>query len=177
MNIKPTEISADEFIKNLSFEYVELYSFQRGNSYLKKNEEMEREFDAISRRTELSETEKLRLEELDEKLNYVQYLISHKNEIHFSSIKTNTLIRSDPNFINIIEAFKIKPINIFDWMCAPTYRDAIIFYNENKQIISCLNICFSCEKMELQRFKNVIADSRTYIILKDLFIKLGHKIE
>ena len=134
-------------------------------------------FEKLSEKTLLTERENAYFVELDKNVNYIQYLISPKKEFHFSSLKTNTIEKNNTKLNILINALKIKPTNIIDWMCAPIYRDAIIFYDTNKEIISCLNICFSCEKMELEKLNHIIADTRTYELLKEFFINHGHHIE
>ena len=62
-------------------------------------------------------------------------------------------------------------------MCAPIYRDAIVFYDLNKEIISTLNVCLSCEYMETKMFNHINADVETYNLMREFFIGLGHKVE
>ncbi len=61
-------------------------------------------------------------------------------------------------------------------MCAPIYRDAIVFYKDNK-IVSTLNVCLSCEYMETKMFKHVNADNETYKLFRQFFIDCGHHVE
>ncbi len=61
-------------------------------------------------------------------------------------------------------------------MCIPIYRDAILFYNENNEVVNILNICFSCEYMQNLNQEFIDADESVYESLKILLMKFGHKI-
>ena len=69
-------------------------------------------------------------------LGFTQHLLNDKGKFHFSSQKTNTFKFDSP----IIERLKIilstEVIDIPSWMCVPTYRDAIVFYDEDFKIIT-----------------------------------------
>ena len=67
--------------------------------------------------------------------------------------------------------------NIPGWMCAPVYRDALVFYDKDKKIISCLNVCLSCEYMQLYKNIYINADEKVYDLLRQTFINCGHEIE
>lgn len=62
-------------------------------------------------------------------------------------------------------------------MCAPVYRDAIVFYNKEDAIIEVLNICFSCEFIQNSNKTFIDADKSFYSHLKSLLLKFGHTIE
>lgn len=72
---------------------------------------------------------------------------------------------------------KTTPEEIPDWMCAPTYRDALVFYNSNNATTATLNICLSCEYMAIQEFQQVNADIKVYKYFRNFFKKIGHKVE
>jgi len=62
-------------------------------------------------------------------------------------------------------------------MCAPIYRDAIVFYKSSGEIVSVLNICLSCEAMAIDSSNQVVAGSGTYEMLKKYFKEIGHPVE
>jgi hypothetical protein len=179
--IKYTNISSIDYINNLPFDYVEMYSFQRGTEFEKSNKTSQQEYEKLKirkeKRNDLTILEEKRFFELQQLLGVTQYLVNDKGQFHPSSTKTNTFKATDPQ-INILKNILRTEIkDVPSWMCAPIYRDAIVFYDKLNQIISTLNICLSCEYMETKMFSRINGDNKTYDLLRHFFIELGHKIE
>ena len=63
------------------------------------------------------------------------------------------------------------------WMCAPVFRDALAFYNQNHQLLTVLNICFECEQIQNESGMEVQADVAVYPALHQWLTGLGHEIE
>jgi hypothetical protein len=61
-----------------------------------------------------------------------------------------------------------------DWMCAPVYRDALAFYDEQHQIVRVLNICFACDRMLTDSGVEIQADKQVYRQLRAILERLGH---
>ena len=64
-----------------------------------------------------------------------------------------------------------------NYLCAPVYRDALVFYDQNNKVISILNICLTCLHMTAEQHHNIKCDYKAYEWLKRLFQELGHPIE
>ena len=149
MNPKYAYISSIEFINKLQFEYIETYSLQRGNKFEKESKVGFKEFEKLQRREEkkgdLSEIEKFHLDKLKKLYGFTQYLVNSDGDFHPSSEKTGTFKLNN----QIIEKLKFilnTPVkNTQSWLCAPIYRDAIVFYDSENKIVSILNKCLSCE--------------------------------
>ena len=176
-----TNISSVDYINNLTFDYVEMYSFQRGTEFEEINKTSRPEYEKLKIRKEkhndLTVLEKKRYYELHLLFGFTQYLIDDTGQFHPSSTKTNTFKATDPQ-INILKNILLTEIvDVPSWMCAPIYRDAIVFYDKLNRIISTLNICLSCEYMETKMFFHINGDNKTYDLLRQFFIELGHKIE
>ena len=62
------------------------------------------------------------------------------------------------------------------WMCAPVYRDALVFYDGQDNLCGVLNICFGCDKMITHQQREVTAGTATYQELKQFMTGLGHVI-
>jgi hypothetical protein len=62
-------------------------------------------------------------------------------------------------------------------MCMPVFRDALVFYDAQGQLLRVLHICFECLYMEASDKLNVEADAVFYSQLRKLLIQLGHPIE
>jgi hypothetical protein len=176
-----TYISSSDFIDNLTFDYVDTYSFQRGIDYDENLKKIRQEYDNLKiskqKQTNLTPIQEERLNELNELLGFTQYLLTADGQFHPSSKKLNTFKLDDPIIDRLKLILKTEIINIPGWMCAPHYRDAIVFYDKNNKIITNLNVCLSCQYMETSRFNHVNGDFKTYDLLKKFFIDIGHDVE
>lgn len=169
---------SNKFIENLNFEYFETYSLLRGNDYKSKKKLLKKEFKKLKKKDNLNFNEENRIIELDKLLNYSQLILNEKDEIHYSAIKTNTFHKDGNEAKQLVNILQTNIINKTDWMCAPFYRDAILFYDKNKKLITPLNVCLSCSYMSTFLFNHQIeADDSTYDLLRSFFIDLGHNVE
>ena len=86
-------ISSADFINDLTFDYVETYSFQRGREFEENKRLIQMEYDRLKNKKEkldnLSTDEKERFLTLNGLLGFTQYLINDKGQFHPSSKKTN----------------------------------------------------------------------------------------
>ena len=168
--------SSIDFISELSFDYVETYSLQRGEQYEENNSSNKREYEQLKqrkfRKNDLSDLQEIRFIELENLVGYTQYIRNEKGEFHPSAKKTNTFKSTDQQGIDLQNILKTKIQNIPDWMCAPIYRDALVFYNKNGEILETLNICLSCQHMETRMFNQINGDFVTYDLLKHFFIEI-----
>lgn len=60
--------------------------------------------------------------------------------------------------------------------CAPFYRDALVFYNKQDELVRVLNICFECFAMITDAKIGVEADVATYQALRSYLAAAGHPI-
>lgn len=174
-------ISSKDYINSLTFDYVETYLFQRGSDFVENLKLIKPEYDRLKvrkeRRNNLTLIDENRLLELNGLLGFTQYLINDKGQFHPSSKKTNTFQFNDQVISRLTNILRTEIKEIPSWMCAPTYRDAIVFYNKNNTIISTLNICLECEYMATKKFNHINGDNETYNLLKRFFIDIGHDVE
>jgi hypothetical protein len=174
-----SNIDLTDFFKNLEFKYFETYSMQRGTAYEKIFKDKEIRFNHLLKKSTkeiLTIVESKELDFLDSQLNRVQFLINEDKEKHYSA---EIIKKSNSSIDEIVELDKIlstKTQKIPSWMCAPIYRDAIVFYNENNEVVNILNICFSCEYMQNLNQEFIDADESVYESFKILLMKFGHKI-
>lgn len=179
MKIKPTYTSSIDYINNLEFDYLETYSLQRGEKYGGRiiNDPEYKEFQSLKKKKELSESQILRLEQLNKFYGYTQYLIDSDGMFHPSAEKTGTY-KIDNVIIEKLKFILNTPIKeVPSWMCAPVYRDAIVFYNSDNKIVSTLNVCLSCEYMETKMSNYINGDVKTYTLMREFFTELGHGVE
>jgi hypothetical protein len=165
----------------LTFDYVETYSFQRGAEFEENRKLSQIEYDRLKIKKEkldnLSTDEEERFVNLNGLLEFTQYLINDKGQFHPSSKRTNTFSHNDPNIDRIKNILLTEINDIPRWLCSPVYRDALVFYNSDKKIVTTLNICLSCQYMETKMFDHINGDYRTYDLFKRFFIDIGHEVE
>jgi len=61
--------------------------------------------------------------------------------------------------------------------CIPIYRDALVFYDEQGQLLRVLSICFECLYMQGDDGTAVEASATVYNALREVLAQLGHPIE
>jgi hypothetical protein len=174
-------ITSSQYIQSLVFDYIEIYSLQRGDEYEADIQVLKPEHNKLKvrkeKRNNLTEAEEIRLSELDGLLSVPQYLIDDTGLFHFSSQRTNTF-QYDKDVVGLLkDILNTKTTDVPNWMCAPIYRDAIVFYNSSGEIVSALNICLSCEVMAIDSCNQVIAGSGIYEMLRKFFKEIGHPVE
>lgn len=166
-----------DFIENINFDYFETYSFQRKGDF----EIYENLFNKYNLSNDsLSKEEETELKELRRKLS----LYTQKNNFIFTDKEklndTAELVFKSDKLTNLnkelIKIMKIPFIDCDDWMCAPIYRDAILFYDNNDQLINGINICFKCNNVIDLNRKDILTDRVVYEKLKLFLQSVGHKI-
>lgn len=176
-----TYINSRDFINNLTFDYVETYSFQKGLEFEENKKLLKIEYKKLKvrkeKRNNLSSDEEVRFLELYKLLGVTQYLLNDEGQFHYSSNKINTFEKNDKNIERIKNILQTEIVEIPSWMCAPEYRDALVFYNSDNKIVKSLNVCLSCQYMETSTFNHINGDYKTYDLLKRFFIDIGHKVE
>lgn len=165
----------------MTFDYVETYSFQRGTEFEESNKTNRLEYEKLKvrkdKRNDLTVLGEKRFLELKELYGFTQYLINDKRQFHPFSTKTHTFRSTDTQIDRLKNILRTEIKDVPAWMCTPMYRDAIVFYDKSNRIVSTLNICLSCEYMETKMFSHINGDNKTYDLLRQYFIDLGHKIE
>lgn len=176
-----TYTSSPEYINLLKFDYVETYTFQRGGEYELQNKKEQDEYNKLKTQKAfengLTQQDEEEYKRLDKSCGITQYIVDDNNHFHISSRKTNTFAATDSKItlLKSILSTEVKDVPL--WMCAPMYRDAIVFYDSKRNILSTLNVCFSCQYIETSMFNYLNADVETYHLLEQFFEDIGHNIE
>lgn len=174
-------ISSPDYVNSLTFDYIETYSFQRGGDYQVRLNVILAELEALKTRSEnqtltSGETERhIHLSNVYHKVG--SYIIDENGQFHQSAIKTTTFKRQTPEVDRLITILNIPAVNIPYWMCSPVYRDAVVFYDKDSNIISALNVCLGCEYMAIQPSEEINTDAETYTLIQQFFIGLGHQVQ
>lgn len=168
-------ITSPDFIKGLDFAYIETYSLLRGKKGRQFKAWIKEEKAKLVAPDSIADKERLKY--LNSFRKYTQYLTSESGNLHPTSECKNTL-NKDHNLVEeLVQILSTPIVNQMDWMCGPIYRDAIIFYDGKGNRLAVLNVCLSCEYMQLEDKTFVDADVSVYAKLKAFFIELGHNIE
>ena len=156
MSYTEVHMPVSDFAKNLSFAYFETYSFQRGAKLLElfRNPSNFKGHDF-----------------------YPVFLTKLDGSLDITSTLTNTIQATDSRVQALIEILSIPTVNQYHWMCRPTYRDGIIFYDADGNRVAILNICLGCDYLQLADETYLDADNTTYKRLKEWFIDLGHDVD
>jgi hypothetical protein len=180
-------MSSADYINQLFFDYIETYSFQRGEGGDENYRLLYKEYQALYKKRRLISNEGGRLSKEEAKRlsetgaiagdESFQTLIDKEGKFHHSSIKTNTFSHNHPKIQVLREILQRPVVSTNDWLCAPVYRDAVIFYNANKNIVSVFNICLGCEYMYDTLCHDIQADATTYDLLSQFFTDIGHNVE
>ena len=107
----------------------------------------------------------------------IEYLINPDGTIHASAQLHKKIMHDDPLADELKQILKTEIVDIPAFMCAPYYRDGIIFYNNNGDILSVLNVCLSCCYMQTDENTYVNGDFLTYDLLKKFFLQMKHDVE
>ncbi|WP_427454090.1 hypothetical protein [Litorimonas sp. WD9-15] len=171
----------DEIVKGLQFSYIETYSIMRNHlSETERTLHKQLYYKKVSQK-EISESDMLLLKSFDnlDRKNtfYSQSMLFGTGErLNSSAVRTNRYAFDEPIAQRLMSILSIPYESHFDWMCAPIYRDAVVFRNQKNKIIMPLNICFSCTAMLVNDDTSIIADQKTFKSLKEFFIEIGHDI-
>lgn len=154
--IQPTDLTeyvdipAPDYINGLEFDYIETWYFLKGDLY----EQWVK----------------------DHPGHYSSYIFDDELQIHPTAQKTGTFLAGSAEVLKIKESLKtvdtVKAVSA----CAPIYREAILFFDKDKNLVSALNICLSCEYMSLNNSQHIDASNTCYEQLREFFISIGHEI-
>lgn len=173
----PNDKTSADYINELTFDYVEAYSFRRGEAYDALKAEYE-QFQIKKRQDEkLNSDESERYSALERLLIYKQFIIDKNGQFHPYSIKTHTFQHDHPTVDRIKEILRTEIEQSLAMLCEHIYREALVFYNSNHEVVSTLNICLSCLDLHSSTQPNIKADYKTFDYLKRLFLELGHHVE
>jgi hypothetical protein len=170
-------ITSSDYINALTFDYVETYSFRRGEAY----DALEAEFKQFQIRKrqdeELNPDESERYSALEHLFWRKPFIIDENGQFHPYSIKTNTFPHDHPMVNRIKESLRTEIVQSLAMLCEHIYRDAFVFYNSNHEVVSTLSICLSCFDMRSSTQPRIKADYKTFDYLKRFFLEIGHDVE
>ncbi|MVN75036.1 hypothetical protein GO988_01715 [Hymenobacter sp. HMF4947] len=165
-------MTASEFWDQQDFSYLVTYSFNRGPKRTELIQQTKRELQIarFMRRPKLLQ----RLQSL-EAANST--LIEEGAVFHSTATVIAQINSSSIEAQQVKTIFRNSAAQQFYAGCIPIYRDALVFYSEQGEMLGVLNICFECFYMKTDVGLYLEADVNTYQALRGFLTQLGHPIE
>ncbi len=159
-----------EFIQNLDFEYLATFSLLR--------EVETKEFVAgiqAKAKTILNEMERKKL--IDLTIRGTKKQLAETGKPHTTAQLTNRFKKSHPKASELLSILSLDYVEHVEWMCAPVFREMIVFYDSGDSVVSILNICLSCDQIVDDEFNSIKTDPNVFDKLRTYFKSIGHTIE
>jgi hypothetical protein len=113
--------------------------------------------------------------------NYVAthliHLLDDNKALHPTGAMISRINKTDAEFAELLEIFNTEIEEDIPYLCAPIYRDAILFLDKDNKVISHVDICFECDRIERENKHKIKTDFKTFKMLKIFLHGLGHPIE
>lgn len=171
--------SSETYFHSLDFSYVVTYSLQRGKRMAAWKKQVKQGIRILRERLDHTVADpsvlQKELAQLERYRNEIQFLMDTSGQFHPTAVPTHVIRKDDPHMEEIKTLLQTPAVNIPAWMCAPVYRDALVFYDADEQIVSILHICLSCEYMQTEDHTFIQADQSVYESFREFFTALGHK--
>ena len=140
-----------DYIYELDFAYFRTYSFQR---------------------TEAHTTSK------EIQSPYLERILDAEGNLSQTAVMIREINKSDETYCTALsDCLKTKIEEELLFLCAPIYRDAILFYNVANELVEGINICFECDRIESIHGAHISTDFKAFKYLKQFLLQLGHPIE
>lgn len=109
--------------------------------------------------------------------DYNQRIIDATGHMNAAAVLVRELEHTDPHCTILIASLQTEIEEEVLFLCAPVYRDAILFFTPQQHLIGGINICFSCDRIESINGDHIKTDFKTFKYLKQLLLSIGHPIE
>ena len=172
-----------KYIRNLNYDYAISYSGLRGELFDKLEQTNKEKIEILEEEIESArfmQKPKLnqRIKDLRREIDiYNSKIINSKGEIHKSTVQISKLKKGDRDLEDIFEPLFLEMTNPIATMCAPIFRDAVVFYSDTNEINGILQICFSCLSIKNENEDYFDVDYEMFQKLKDKLVQIGHPIE
>ncbi len=171
-----------EYIKSIEYEYIETYSLLRGekNDQFYENVKKEiKELEILIKEPKFGWNKQIeKLAELNKYVIKTQYIFDNNYSFHPTAERKSTIKRNDSENLLLQTILFVEEdlTDDFETSCIPTYRDALVFFDNNNKMISSLNICFECKRMTNDKEELIQAHNKKYNYLSNFLKGQGHNI-
>ena len=169
-----------EYWESLNFDYIKTYAGLRGKEFEQLKAKNEKEILALRDRI-LDEDKaevKREMSRLRAEIDLTKARLINKEGLQHVTTKEISKIASTNKILD--KLYRIVTAEIQEEVftrCSPVYRDSIVFYSRDNQIIGILHFCFDCIKVLNEKEEKFEIDYDSYDDLKIHLNMLGHKIE
>lgn len=172
-------ILASQYASQLDFFHLSTFSFQRGQAQLDLINDIKKQIFDLQQHPQTAPGIRQRdqkLASLETFLNHTQLLFNSDGVMHPTAEKMATLQYNSPEAKQLLELLIHQtPVDAVQ-LCAPVYRDALVFYDQEGGIVSVLNVCLACSFMQNETGTFIKAGNATYAKLANFLETLGHEI-
>jgi hypothetical protein len=172
------EIISD-YLNHLDFDCIETYSSLRGMEFETFYHETELRISQIQR--EMKSMRYMQIQHANLEVNKLKDSLNEtlifKKEIFHQTVKKVSKFEKDSKIFNDIKANLLLPCTEeIAYMCAPIYRDLLLFYKQN--LIVCeIHICFTCHDIIISTLSDKLwFCDETYESLSLVLKTLGHEM-
>jgi hypothetical protein len=171
-----------KFIAKQNYSYIISYSFNRGAKMMQLAEAAKVLFQSVRRNLLAADSAKLpamraQLRNLEQVWGLDLMSLTEPNgSFHITATPIAKIYAGTDEAKQLRDILLTPVVNQYDWMCAPLYRDALAFYDDDDKLINVLNICFGCDQMLANTQKQISADAATYKALRHYLTDMGHDI-
>lgn len=170
-------------MNRFNYKYLKTYSGLRGAKYSnfvnKVNNQIKR-LQAKGKTVDLAEQQKINNEVNQLKRSMFEsniLIVNNNGEVHSTTSEMSTLQHNEKYADYIFQFFEHFSLDEpFSTRCLPVYRDSIVFFDDNDNIIKMIHICFQCANIKDGNNKNYFISDEGYHYFKQLLKELGHQI-
>lgn len=175
-------MTVGEFWDQQDFSYLVTYPFNRGPKMIALEEAAKTLFRKT--RQGLLTAPAAQLPDMREQLRRLKRnndlgmlaLTEGLDAFHITATPVALIEKDTPEASALADLLRTPVVDQTHWMCAPVYRDALAFYDEQNGLVGVLNICFECDRMLTDTGKELEADTATYQALHNYLAQAGHPI-
>lgn len=167
-----------------SFQYIKTYTGFRGKIFTEQVNQSKSEINDLEKllKSNINFKERYSIKQKIKRLKtsldiYNIRLINTQNNIHQFAREIATIKKDTNTAKRLISIFNSRVEEPFiTTACPPIYRDAIVFFNENR-IIKIIHCCFECINIINENNTPISLTQKSFKELKQVLTSIGHKID
>ena len=163
-------MTTKEFIENLNFSYFKTYSLLRLEESRSYNDELN-----VKLKNTIDEIERSKV--LSLMIRGTKELLVKTGLPHPTAKETGVFIKNGTEYEVLQQILSTDFSQQYDWMCAPVFREMIEFYDSSHNIVSLLNVCLSCDRIENDSQDNIKTDCTIFDKLRTFFFYIGNPLQ
>lgn len=172
-------ILLSDYLSNLVYDSVKVYSYNRGEAYDKYLQEMKNEKLVLKEQMDAEPNWDIQIKlskriKKIKKYDSLRDIISDINgQLHPTSEMLKEIKKQDLHFDKLKRILNKEINNPIASRCIEELRDGILFFQNGKYLKS-LSVCFSCVSIKDSVNQTIYADRRFYKEYKEFLFEIGH---